>query len=200
MLEQKLLAQLYRYQCPSSEQLGEFQLGLLTETTTALVQEHVDGCPHCQAELTSLQSFMADTPLPYGLEGVAEPAKKKSVRVLVAELISGMMPGQAAAAPAVRGSGAFDGPQMYGTELYQFAIEVNEAPTNPVNRMITGLMLETDPDAAVDRVNLIENGVPFVDAEIDEFGNFVFDQVRPGLYALQIVGTDVEINLLPIYF
>ncbi len=200
MLEQKLLAQLYRHQCPSSEQLGEFYLELLSETATVAVQDHLTACPHCQQELQSLKRFITENRLPYGLGAPAEPVKAPSVRVLIAELISGFLPGQAASAMTVRGQiDPNEGPQVYGAEMYQFAIEVSEDLNSPLHRMITGLMLASDPEMPVDQVQLIENGVSLHDAEIDEFGNFVFSQVNPGLYSLQITGVGIQINLLPIY-
>ena len=54
--ERNLTNKLYRHDCPSTLELGEFQLGL-----NVGIKTHVEACPHCSAELAQLTEFMGET-------------------------------------------------------------------------------------------------------------------------------------------
>lgn len=58
VLENALLATLYRKDCPDPMILGEYQLGLLVATEQAQIEAHLTNCPHCQAELSRLGDFL----------------------------------------------------------------------------------------------------------------------------------------------
>ena len=57
--QQQVKGQLYRAQCPSSQTLGEYQLGLLAKEEATTIRDHLSSCPHCQAELERLQAYLA---------------------------------------------------------------------------------------------------------------------------------------------
>lgn len=59
-LEASLRAALYRQNCPTTMELGEYQLGLLAEPDAIRLKAHLDSCPHCQAELNRLSDFLAE--------------------------------------------------------------------------------------------------------------------------------------------
>lgn len=58
-LERKLTSNLYRWDCPSNQVLGDYHLGLLDREQTASVRAHLNACVLCTAELTSLADFLA---------------------------------------------------------------------------------------------------------------------------------------------
>lgn len=79
-LESLLSSKLYRWDCPPSEVLGEYQLGMLSREMTAAVQHHLDICVLCAGEVATLTGFLANDPQ---LEERAVPA-----RVTVSNLAS----------------------------------------------------------------------------------------------------------------
>src|SRR5438270_12997101 len=58
-LQEALRQRLYRFDCPPSQTLGEYELGMLAPAERTLIARHIIGCPHCTAELESLRAFMA---------------------------------------------------------------------------------------------------------------------------------------------
>jgi anti-sigma factor RsiW len=50
---------LYRWDCPRSEVLGEYQLGLLGQEGSAAVRHHLVLCELCAAEVAALVEFLA---------------------------------------------------------------------------------------------------------------------------------------------
>jgi len=63
-LEAALQAALYRRDCPSTMELGDYQTGLLAGDQHARIHSHVQRCPHCQAELSRLANFLSEAPTP----------------------------------------------------------------------------------------------------------------------------------------
>ena len=57
-LEAELRRNLYRWDCPSPQQLGNYFLNRLSTPDADAVARHLTVCPHCQAELKTLQTFM----------------------------------------------------------------------------------------------------------------------------------------------
>jgi anti-sigma factor RsiW len=91
---------LYRFDCPTPHQLGEFHLGVAAPPDAERVSQHVAGCPLCQADLGTLRGFMeaqAIRPL-----AKAEPEAPPSVFGWVQEVVAKLLP--ATPATALRGS------------------------------------------------------------------------------------------------
>jgi hypothetical protein len=61
-LEAMLRRALYRADCPTTMELGDYQMGLLPGARRANIQSHVRRCRHCQAELSRLVNFLAEAP------------------------------------------------------------------------------------------------------------------------------------------
>jgi hypothetical protein len=61
-LERELTRKLYRWDCPSSQTLGEYQLGLLDREHAAVIQEHLRACVLCSTELVALIDFLNPWP------------------------------------------------------------------------------------------------------------------------------------------
>ena len=61
-LDAALRAALHRRDCPSTMELGDYQLGLLTEEQQARMESHLKRCPYCPAELSQLSNVLADVP------------------------------------------------------------------------------------------------------------------------------------------
>jgi anti-sigma factor RsiW len=59
-IECTLTSKLYRFDCPPSQVLGEYQLGLLSKELTAAVNNHLGICTLCTAEVATLTEFLAN--------------------------------------------------------------------------------------------------------------------------------------------
>jgi len=62
-VELALTSKLYRWDCPPSQVLGEYQLGLLSKELTAAVKNHLGICVLCATEVATLTEFLANDPL-----------------------------------------------------------------------------------------------------------------------------------------
>src|SRR5262249_22971568 len=62
-MDRKLIQRLYRWDCPTNQVLGEYQLGLLSSQKAAEVQDHLKRCALCAAEVVILTNFLANDPL-----------------------------------------------------------------------------------------------------------------------------------------
>jgi len=62
-LELSFLSKLYRWDCPPSQVLGEYELGLLDPETALAVKFHLRACVSCVAELSMLGKFLTGDPL-----------------------------------------------------------------------------------------------------------------------------------------
>lgn len=73
-LELALTSKLYRFDCPPSQVLGEYQLGLLSKELTAAVDNHLSMCTLCATEVATLVGFLANEQLlakPVAVPGIA---------------------------------------------------------------------------------------------------------------------------------
>ncbi len=62
-LEQQLTGKLYRWDCPSSQVLGEYHLGMLGSEEGTRIRQHLSSCVLCAAELATLSDFLAQNPV-----------------------------------------------------------------------------------------------------------------------------------------
>jgi anti-sigma factor RsiW len=61
--QQALRALLYRAECPDAQALGEYYLGvgLLSPADRAAIEEHLQACTLCAADLAKLKRFLEET-------------------------------------------------------------------------------------------------------------------------------------------
>ncbi len=193
ILQAALTRSLFRIDCPSSLELGEYQLGLLPVETSIAIARHASVCPYCTAEIETLVGFMAQPePLP-----ASAPAPALSrLRVRVADLVSGASSalGRPALAPAFAGlRGDDDGPLIYEAGDAQVILDVQDDEERPDRRAIIGLLLGlADQDVTV---HLWRDEQPVSRIEADMFGNFSFDDLAPGQYELFVSGELEEIHI-----
>jgi hypothetical protein len=62
-VELELLSKLYRWDCPPSQVLGEYQIGMLRQGQGAAVKNHLRACVLCTAEVATLTEFLANDPM-----------------------------------------------------------------------------------------------------------------------------------------
>lgn len=192
--QQALTARLFRSACPSSLELSEYQMGLLSPERSVSIARHASLCPHCAQEIDALLAFMAQP------EPLAQPEPPRTasarLRVLVARLVSGAASavGPPALAPAFAGlRGDDDGPLTYEAGDVQVILDVLDDEQQAGHRAIIGLVLGLADPAAI--VHLWRDQQPVCRTDVDSLGNFVIADLVPGQYELFVTGGSDEIHI-----
>src|SRR5262245_50156781 len=98
-VEEMLMNRLFRWDCPTPQQLGQYYLKHLTEPERQGITRHLEWCVRCQSEIETLQTFM-------GADSVSDersfPKVARSFRPRLGELIARLVPQPLT--PALRGS------------------------------------------------------------------------------------------------
>jgi hypothetical protein len=190
----KLTARLYRVVCPQPNELGEFQLALLPEHQQAAIQEHLTTCPHCQAELTQLQGYLAD------LAADIEPSLAERIHTIIAQFVRGTLGagnlGTALPALAPLGiRGAISEPLVYQAEEQQIVIDLEEAASGqPELRDM--LILLTGQTLQIATIQLYQDETLLAETSVDQAGNALLTDIASGEYTMRIQSTQQEI-LIP---
>lgn len=194
--QDRLRARLYRAQCPTPHELGEYHLGLLPPTLAKAVVRHLSGCPHCQREVDQLAAYLGEL-APAVETGLLERVRE-GVRVLVARLLSagpeiGSL-GQPALAPAGVGiRGQEREPRVYQAEGIQVVIGVQPDAGRPGSKVILGLVIGLDPREV--KAHLWQANRLVDTAAVDELGNFCLAGLLPGTYELFLSSPELEIHI-----
>jgi anti-sigma factor RsiW len=188
-LQARLTSHLYRLECPTPHELGEYQMGILTQAQAAAVAEHLIECPHCIAEVAQLNRYLAD------LSDELEPSIVERVRVLVARLIGGgTRAGTPALAPAMAGIRGEDAePLVYQAGDVQITIMIEPDTEQPDRQMLLGLLVAAGTEAW--QAQIWQAAQLIANAPVDPAGNFILADLAPGVYELTLHGPDLEIHI-----
>jgi anti-sigma factor RsiW len=184
----RLQGRLFRFECPPSHHLGEYELGVVSPEQRTAIAAHVVECPLCTAELRTLRDFLAGDLV----AGLADPAPGpvERLRRVVATVLA---PRPAGAYAGLRGAAADTGTRTY--QAGDISISLSTAPVGRRGWLsLSGLIWRENVDGEVagSAVALIgvEDDVrtaqPGQTTEMDELGNFTFDEVDPGAYRLEV--------------
>ena len=186
-LMRRLAATLYRADCPSPQELGDWRLGLVDAARAATFQAHLQICPHCAREVAQLDAYLASLapelePRPVARTEPPQPASGMldRMRVLVAELVRGPG-GLQTAFGAVRGA-EDAGVSIYRAGDVQISLQVEDDPDQPDRKLLTGLVTSAEGQAW--RVDAWRADEPIASARVDEIGQFVLPSLAPGEYQL----------------
>ena len=202
-IERTLIRKLYRWDCPSSLLLGEYEQGLLAPERVQAISKHMQFCGLCVKELAELKQFMASELIPtesaakspaFASPARIEPALEwlhgqvsAGVRWIVAALVTPQprLAFQRDIAPASTW------PRRYVAEDLTISLQLEtERPGNAgtgvqligfVNR--EGALLETLEGIPVFlwvEEKMLET------QEIDELGNFVLSSIPQANYRLEL--------------
>lgn len=165
---------LYRHDCPPTQQLGDYALGLLPPADRFAVAAHADDCPRCADELAQIRAFLtieADPPPLTPLD---------RARRLVATLLA---PPLAPAGAALRGDAA-DTALTY--QAGEHTITLDQFATGRRGRRnLVGLLVGPTPPADGAATLTAADGVILTEP-IDAGGNFAFDDLSAGDYQLEV--------------
>ncbi len=184
--ESKLSALLYRAFCPSTSDLGEYQLGILEKGQVKSIREHIESCPHCRRELSQLKAYLAEvTPdLEYSFA--------ESVKIWIARLIPEQPSGNLApVAFGLRGISSHQ--RSYQAGEAHLVLDVQEDPGQPGRKTLIGLLTGVDTTGV--NISVWHEKEPVSETEVDELGNFVISGLDIGSYRLFIGGKNFEIHV-----
>ena len=200
-LQKNLTARLYRLACPSSLELGEYQLGMLEKLQAAAVAAHLRECPHCSLETARLTSYL-DEPALSTQAGLLD-----GIRVLVARLAGDRSEGGPHAAGSFTPAfamlrGGDQGPITLEADGILILLDIR--PTAGGEATILGQVAAQEQDSWTGaQVELIQGDRPPLSARVDDLGAFRFEGVVPGPVELRItpesgvitIRADVEVVL-----
>lgn len=214
-IEYKLISKLYRWDCPSNQVLGEYQLGLLKNDQALAVRRHLEHCMLCAAELATLTEFLANDPMlverapaTHRKEGpfVAVPNSHGTTREAkqmldqlrdqaeagVRRIIASLLPPPQRPVYVRGADSTLQGvmwPRLYTAEGINISLQLERGPGRQDEWQLIGLV--TRKGSAVKSfqgvpVRLLTAGNTLYTQQIDDLGNFVFGPLVPATYTLEL--------------
>jgi anti-sigma factor RsiW len=200
-LQGMLRKQFFRMFCPVSDALVAFQQGRLEGDQFESIEAHIADCPHCARELQLLTRLAGDPQLgrsppdPWNiLNATARETAAGKLRRVFAELLPPAAP-LAGAYGALRGQSHM-AQYAYHAENLQITIGVRQLAQRADRRVVVGLLeLDDDPAAIIGQAtaSLLHQDRPISVTELDDLGNFVLDDLDPGIYRLSLRLPDREV-------
>lgn len=183
---------LFRAECPSSLDLGEYALGMASSSRAPVLREHLAICPKCSAELAQLTAYLKD--LSHDL--AASPRER--LRVVVARLLGGVEgAGRGGGDPSpafARLRGGADGPRIYTADELQVALEVHDDVERPGHRVV--ILLVTGPAEVLSLEAVVwRDDQEVARAAVDPAGYSMLSPLAPGTYDLTLRGGDIEVHI-----
>ncbi|MDP9310349.1 MAG: hypothetical protein M3R24_05570 [Chloroflexota bacterium] len=177
VVEQGLHMKLNRLDCPPAQQLGDYHLGLVSQSDERAIIRHLEHCTRCTAELEELRIFLsADASQPQS-GAVPVRAARPRLRELVARVLP-RTPGL-----ALRGSGA--GPLLAEADGTTLVLEAQPAAQGLVN--VLGQVVADDQDSWIDAlVEVRAQGALRATTVVDDLGAFRCSAVPVDLSEVRI--------------
>lgn len=170
---QRLVQSLYRFDCPDAQTLGEYELDMLDPVERTRVASHVVDCHECTSDLGELRAFLAQP------AAVSEPVLQRARRI-VATLLA-PQPGLA--------YGGLRGGSDPSTRLYEAGDVTITLGPGSTSGSVLGLVVGGTPATASlegRAVRLLNPLGTSADTQLDELGNFEFDDVEAAIYSLEV--------------
>jgi len=163
--EQGLNQALYRWDCPTSQQLSEYYLGILSEPEAETIRRHLAQCVRCGEEFASLRAFMtAEAP-----RAKVEPARSPVLpgRLQLGELIARLLPRTPAL--ALRGGGS--SPIIAEAGEVQIILDAKPGAEGKVT--LDGQVIAPDQDRWTGALVVVrQSGEVLQTATLDDLGGF----------------------------
>lgn len=166
LLQNQLRARLYRTNCPTPMELGDYRLNLLPASQVLMLAQHVRECPHCRRDLAELEEFLAEPDV--------QPDIFQTTKVLFARLVDG---GATPAFGALRGESK--GPLIFEADGVVITLDVQPGPPGQVS--ILGQVAADDQDEWTGAsLELQQADQSLLTASLDDLGAFRFQTVSTG--------------------
>jgi hypothetical protein len=217
-VERSLTQKLYRWNCPPNQELGEYQLGLLSHERAMAVKMHLSSCILCSVEIATLSQFLANDPMlvervsvqPSMSNNYATHAVKPFIGHLrdvssgqIRRIIATFLPPQPRVAYQRDVASAEVWPRSYAAEDFNISIQLDRGAGRRDSLQLIGFV--TRKGSSLESLQ----GVPVLlssqtntvyKQNIDELGNFVFSSISPASYTLelQLPDSTIVIEQLPV--
>ncbi len=217
-VERSLTRKLYRRDCPPNQELGEYQLGLLSAERAMAVKMHLRSCMLCSVEIATLSQFLANDPMLVervfvhpSLSNNHVPHAVKPLRSHLRDVSSGQirriiatfLPPQPRFAYQRDIASTEAWPRSYSAEDFNISIQLDRGTSRRDSLQLIGLV--TRKGSSLESLQ----GIPVVlssqanavyKQNIDELGNFVFSSIAPASYTLelQLPDSTIVIEQLPV--
>ncbi|GCE46622.1 hypothetical protein EI42_00134 [Thermosporothrix hazakensis] len=197
-LDAKLQQKLYRWNCPPSLLLGEYQMGLLDSTQEAALREHLRICARCTQEAAALTALIANDPL-FAVHQPLPEAQKVGVQLShilhdlqegTRRILATLLPQPANGGYALRQASVqtSEWPRRYQAGAIQISLQLERETGG--RQTLVGLI--TRKDAALGALQGIPVALLSDETEalytqrIDDLGNVIFPELPPALYTLEV--------------
>lgn len=177
--QKRLAHRLYRLSCPSTIELGEYHLRMLTAPQMLVVGQHVRECPHCAQEVSQLESFLSD-PASSSTGSLLGRAK-----VLIAQLVGGQTGGSALSPAFTALRGEAKGPMTFAADGIVIVLDMQPVPEGKAN-ILGQVAADNQDDWTGALVELRQDGLLQISSTVDDLGGFQCQGVMPGQYELRI--------------
>jgi len=214
-IELALTSKLYRWDCPPTHVIGEYQLGLLSKELTAAVKNHLSMCVLCAAEVATLTGFLANDPLfaeretipsvqvtsshnnhrsVNGAKAVLERLRDHS-HAGVRRIVATLLPPQPRLAYQRDLAQATLWPRRYTAEDLSISIQVERGANRRDALQLIGFVTRKGEALEVLQGTQVllssqDAAVPLAGTQytqnIDELGNFIFSSISPATYTLEL--------------
>lgn len=206
-IEEKLKSILFRSDCPSNMDLGEYELGILDPPRRDEIASHLVACPYCQFDLQEIRQFMAVPAV--GVEARLANAEEKMpllerIKVIIVNLTTPpeSLYGSGAMQPVFRGAEA-DTTQVVEADEYLVSLStVGENGSGPVQQIIGDIMPLVDDIDDQDgfgtwTADLWRSGQLLASTTVAADSHFTFEGIQTDnkAYELILSGPSVEIHL-----
>lgn len=183
-MQRRLTARLYRFNCPSSMELGEYHLRMLPASQMLVIGQHVRECPHCAREVAELEGFLVPEAPVESLLGRA--------KLLIARYVG---PGDVTFTPAPALRGEAKGPITFAAEGIIIVLDIQPATEGSVD--ILGQVAADDQDDWTGAlVELRKDHLPNISSTVDDLGAFQCKGVSPGQHELRIASKEGSVVLI----
>ncbi len=217
-VERSLTRKLYRLDCPTNQELGEYQLGMLSPEQSSSVKLHLSTCVLCSVEVATLSQFLANDPMlvervaihpslsnNHGLHS-AKPSLshlRNKTSGQIRRVIATFIPPQPRFAYQREIASTEVWPRSYAAEDFHISIQLDKDTSRKDSLQLIGFV--THKGSSLESLQGIpvvlssETGVVYKQ-NIDELGNFVFSSITPASYTLelQLPESTIVIEKLPV--
>jgi len=203
-MEQNLLKRLYRYDCPSSLVLGDYQLGLLDAPASEQIARHLESCVHCAHELATLGVFLQQE-APVHVEQASTSSNHRhsrhrppSLQQTVANNVQRIMavllpplPRPALVREAAQSASSW--PRRYEAQDIHIVLQLEEMPGQNLAFQLIGFVTRDNTTLQAlqgIQVRLSSASRVIYTQQVDDLGNFIFSPLSPALYEMELCFPD----------
>lgn len=188
-VEYMLMNRLYRWNCPTPHELGDYYLDTMDQSEKEATAEHLKNCLRCQADLKELQTFLeGDSFQPIDMSVVR--TKKAPPRPRLGELVARLLPRPLTSAYR----GAESGPHIAEADGMTLFLEVH--PGRAGSALAGQIATDNLERWAGSLVVMQQAGALQVIALLDELGGFLCEPLTNGPIDIRIASPDGQTIVL----